>query len=430
MSTNPGSSPATTARPERETQEPHGQMAWWQTLSQRGRRAFVGSFMGYGLDSYDFWVLPLGLAAITATFGLSTGQAGLLATTTLVASAVGGVAAGVLADRIGRVRTLMITVVVYALFTALCGLAPSYESLLVFRALQGLGFGGEWAAGAILVAEYAKPEQRGRAVAVVQSSWAVGWGAAVLVYTAAFTMFSDDVAWRVLFFTGALPALMVIYIRRSVRDAPAFDEQRHKVSDGSLVDIFRPDLLKTTLFASLLATGTQGGYYTLATWVPTYLSEERGLDVIGSGRYLAFLITGAFVGYLTGGVFTDWLGRKNTFRLFAVLSAVLMILYTKLPAGADDLVMVLGFPLGFCSSAIFSGFGSYLAELYPISARGAGQGFCYNVGRAIGAAFPAVIGFLAATQGLGGAMAFGTLAYALVVVALFGLPETRGRDLA
>ncbi len=431
VSTNPGPNPSAPAESRTpEAAEPQGPMAWWQTLSQRGRRAFVGSFMGYGLDSYDYWVLPLGLAAITATFGLTTGEAGLLATTTLVASALGGVLSGVLADRIGRVRTLMLTIVVYAVFTALCGLAPSYEVLLVFRALQGLGFGGEWAAGAILVGEYARPEHRGRAVAVVQSSWAVGWGLAVLVYTAAFSFLDDETAWRVLFLSGALPGLAVLYIRRSVRDAPLFEEKRDQVSDSSLIDIFKPDLLKTTIFASLLATGVQGGYYTLATWVPTYLSEDRGLDVIGSGGYLTFLITGAFVGYLTGGVFADWLGRKHTFRLFAVLSAVLMILYTQLPADAGTLVMVLGFPLGFCSSAIFSGFGSYLTELFPIRARGAGQGFCYNVGRAIGAAFPALIGFLAETRGVGAAMAFGTLAYALAVVALFGLPETKDRELA
>lgn len=429
MSTNPASGQTPSAPSDQRPATQSGPMAWWHTLDRGGKRAFAGAFMGYGLDSYDYWVLPLGLAAITATFGLSSGEAGLLATTTLVASAAGGVLSGVLADRIGRVKTLMITVIVYAIFTAACGLASSYEMLLVFRALQGLGFGGEWAAGAILIGEYARPEHRGRAVAVVQSAWSVGWGLAVIAYTAAFSFLSDETAWRVLFLTGALPALMVVYIRRSVKDAPLFEEKRDEVSDTSLIDIFRSDLLKTTLFASLLATGVQGGYYTLATWVPTYLSEDRGLDVIGSGGYLTFLITGAFAGYLTGGVFTDWLGRKNTFRLFAVLSAVLMILYTRLPADAGTLVMVLGFPLGFCSSAIFAGFGSYLTELFPIRARGAGQGFCYNVGRAIGAAFPALIGFLAETRGVGAAMAFGTLAYALAVVALFGLPETKNREL-
>src|SRR5438128_2558519 len=124
--------------------------AWYRTLSAPGRRAFVGAFGGYGLDSYDFQVLPLGLAAITAYFKVSQGEAGLLATVTLVVSAIGGALAGVLADRIGRVRTLVLTVTTYAVFTVLCGFAPNFPALLGLRAFQGLGFGGEWAAGAIL----------------------------------------------------------------------------------------------------------------------------------------------------------------------------------------------------------------------------------------------------------------------------------------
>jgi MFS family permease len=405
-------------------------MAWFTTLNPAGRRAFVGAFAGYGLDSYDFWVLPLSLVAIASTFHLSTPQTGLLSTATLVASAFGGVVAGVLADRIGRVRTLMVTVVAYALFTALCGIATSYEMLLVFRVLQGLGFGGEWAAGAILVAEYSAARHRGRAVAAVQSSWAVGWGLAVVVYTIVFSVLDDATAWRVLFLTGALPALLVFYVRRGTDDAPAYVEQRDTAGRGSLAAIFRRPLTRTTFFASLLATGCQGGYYTLATWVPTYLKKDRGLSVVNTGGYLAFLIAGAFLGYLTGGYFTDRLGRKNTFRLFAVLSAVFIVAYTQLPASANGYVMFLGFPLGFTSSAIFSGMGAYLSELYPSALRGAGQGFTYNVGRAIGALFPTVIGFLAVTYGVGGAITVGALAYALVVVALFGLPETRSAELA
>src|ERR1044072_6273405 len=152
----------------------HG-LAWYRTLPKPGKRAFAGAFLGWGLDSYDYWVLPLSVTAIAATFGLSNGQSGLLATTTLVCSAVGGVIAGALADRIGRVRTLIVTVLVYAFCTALCGLPPNYETLLVVRGLQGIGFGGEWATGAVLVAEYSSTLRRGRAVAVIQSSWAVGW---------------------------------------------------------------------------------------------------------------------------------------------------------------------------------------------------------------------------------------------------------------
>ncbi len=171
--------------------------AWFRTLGHQGKRAFVGAFGGYGLDSFDYQTLPLGLAAITAYFGISNGQAGLLGTTTLVVSAVGGVGAGMLADRIGRVRALQLTIAMYTIFTVLCGFAPNFETLLVLRGLQGLGFGGEWAVGAALVAEYAQARYRGRTVAFVQSAWAVGWGLSVVVYTVVFTFASPDMAWRI-----------------------------------------------------------------------------------------------------------------------------------------------------------------------------------------------------------------------------------------
>lgn len=404
---------------------------WFRTLGPKGKKAFVGAFGGYGLDSYDFQVLPLGLAAIAAYFSITTGQAGLLTTVTLVVSALGGVLAGILVDRIGRVRTLQVTVATYTIFTVLCGFAPNFETLLIFRAFQGLGFGGEWAAGAILVAEYAKPEYRGRAVAFVQSAWAVGWGLSVIIYTIVFQLFDPDIAWRVLFWTGVIPAFLIIWVRRNLKDPEEITEKREKKADkGSFLAIFRGPMLKTTLFASLLATGVQGGYYTLASWLPTYLKNSRGLDVVGTGGYLAILISGAFLGYVSGGILTDKLGRKRTMQLFATLSAVFMVLYTQVPDGANTLIMILGFPLGFCTSAIFSGFGSFLSELYPTAHRGTGQGFTYNFGRAVGAVFPAIVGFLAASSlGIGGAMIFGAIGYGIAVLALFGLPETLGRQL-
>ncbi|MFE0106501.1 MFS transporter [Streptomyces sp. NPDC059009] len=407
-----------------------GAFGWLRALGPRGRRAFAGAFGGYALDSYDYFTLPLSMVALSAYFGLNSGQTGLFTTVTLVVSAVGGAVAGVVADRIGRVKALMITVITYAVFTVACGFAPTYEWLLVFRALQGLGFGGEWAVGAILVAEYATAKNRGRTLGAIQSSWAVGWALAAVVYTLVFEFLDDDLAWRVMFWTGALPALLVIYVRRRVTDAPeAAEKRKHSSTKGSFTAIFRPDLLRVTLFAVLLSTGVQGGYYTLATWVPTYLKDERGLTVVGTGGYLTFLISGAFLGYLTGGYLTDKLGRKRNIALFAFLSALSILAYTNIPEGSNGLLLVLGFPLGFCMSAIFSGFGSFLSELYPTEVRGTGQGFTYNTGRAVGAAFPTLVGFLADSWGVGGALVFGAIGYGLAVIALFGLPETRGREL-
>ncbi|MGW3378157.1 MFS transporter [Streptomyces hydrogenans] len=417
--------------PERsEGSDAAGAFGWLRALGPRGRRAFGGAFGGYALDSYDFFTLPLSMVAIAASFGLDKGQTGLLTTVTLVVSAVGGALAGVLADRVGRVEALMITVITYALFTVLCGFAPNYETLLVFRALQGLGFGGEWAVGAILVAEYASARHRGRTLGAVQSAWAAGWALAVIVYTLVFQFFDADLAWRILFWTGALPALLVFWVRRHVEDAPQAAAVRVASPErGSPGAVFRPGLLRTTLFAILLSTGVQGGYYTLATWVPTFLKTERGLTVVGTGGYLTLLISGAFLGYLTGGHLTDRIGRKRNIALFAVLSAAAVLAYTQIPAGANTLLLVLGFPLGFCMSAIFSGFGSFLAELYPTPVRGTGQGLTYNTGRAIGAVFPALVGFLSESWGVGGALVFGAVGYGIAVVALLGLPETRGKEL-
>ncbi|MFR9792334.1 MFS transporter [Streptomyces sp. MB22_4] len=433
MSTTP---PPATAPPV-EQAAPEGVFDWLRDLGPHGRRAFAGAFGGYALDSYDYFTLPLSMVALSAYFGLDSGQTGLFTTVTLVVSAVGGALAGVFADRVGRVRALVVTVLTYAVFTVACGFAPNYETLLLFRAFQGLGFGGEWAVGAILVAEYASARHRGRTLGAVQSSWAVGWALAAVVYTLVFSFAGDDLAWRVMFWTGALPALLVLWLRRRVHDAPvALAAREQDPRRGSFAAIFRPGragapgLLRTTLLASLLSTGVQGGYYTLATWVPTYLKSDRGLSVVNTGGYLALLVSGAFLGYLTGGHLTDRLGRRATIWLFALLSAVCVLAYAHIPQGADTLLLVLGFPLGFCMSAIFSGFGSYLSELYPTAVRGTGQGFTYNTGRAVGAVFPTLVGFLADSWGVGGALAFGAVGYGIAALALLGLPETRGKELA
>jgi MFS family permease len=417
-----------TSPPTTVGDEVTGSFAWFRSMSPQGRRAFKGAFGGYALDSYDFLVLPMAMVAIAAYFSLSTAQTGLLTTVTLLASAIGGVLAGVLIDRVGRVKTLMITVGTYALFTVLCGFATSYPMLLGFRTLQGIGFGGEWAAGAILVAEYAKPRYRGRVLAWVQSSWAVGWALAVIVGTTLMNNVDPDLAWRVLFWTGALPALLLVYVRRNVEDAPEVTERlANKEARVPLSSIFMGGLARKTLFATLLSTGVMGGYYTFATWLPAYLKTERGLTVVGTGGYLFVLIAGAFCGYITAGHLVDRLGRKVAFALFAFLSAGLLMAYVNIPPGSNTLLLYLGFPLGFSASAIFSGFGSYLAELYPSVVRGTGQSFTYNVGRALGAIFPTAVGFSSA--GVGGALIYGAIGYGLALVALLGLPETRGSEL-
>ncbi len=412
------------------TQEKLFSLDWYRTLTSTSVHAFWASFLGYALDAFDYQIFTFILTAIAASFALSTAQSGLIATATLVVSAFGGLLAGMLADTIGRVKTLMLTIGVYSLFTFLSGLSPNYEFLLIFRSLQGLGFGGEWAAGAILIAEVADPAQRGRVLGMVQSSWAIGWAVALIAYTIVFSIFPPELGWRISFCLGILPGLATLYIRRTVREPEVFVQTReHGATRNSLIQIFQPDLLGKTLPATLLAVGAQGGYYAIFTWLPTFLKTARHLSIVGSVPYLSVVILGSFVGYVASGYINDWIGRKLTFILYAICSGLLIYFYTQIPAGANALLLILGAPLGFFASGIFSGFGSYLAELFPSRARGAGQGFCYNFGRGIGAFFPAIIGLLSLKIGLAGAIGFGALGYVLCIISLFFLPETKGEVL-
>jgi MFS family permease len=404
------------------------EQGWFSALGVKGRRAFRAAYTGYMLDAFDLIVLTLSLTAIGATFSVGTGATGALSTVTLSASAVGGILGGILADRIGRARTLMLSVAVYSLFTFLSGLASSYEMLMVFRVFQGIGFGAEWGVGAVLVAELVRPEARGKALGIIQSAWAAGWALAVVAYLIAFELFPEQTAWRVLMCAGILPALLILYIRSRVEDPEVFREAP-KSKEVPLKQILSGDLLRTTIAASVLATGIQGGYYAMFTWIPTYLKTERELTIVGTSGYLFVVIAGAFLGYLSAGWVHDRLGRRRTFALFSACAGAALVLYFAVPTGSNTTLLLVGFPLGFFASGCFSGFGSYLSELYPTRARATGGGFCYNVGRGFGALFPGIIGFLAAAIGLGGAIAFGVFGYVLAMLALLALPETQAREI-
>lgn len=403
--------------------------SWYGELSPPERRTFWACFCGWALDAMDVQIYSFVIPALIAAWKISKADAGALATAALVLSAVGGWVAGLLADRIGRVRTLQITIVWFATFTGLSGLAQNFEQLFAARALMGLGFGGEWAAGAVLMGEVIRARHRGKAVGTVQSGWAVGWGAAVLLQAVLFSSFPDDLAWRVLFFCGIAPAFLVFFIRRYVPEPAIYEATRVTGVQPGFLAIFRPGMLRTTLLCSLLAMGAQGGYYAITTWLPSYLKTEKQLSVMNSTGYLAVIIVGSFIGYVAGAYVSDRIGRRNTFFLFSVCSALTVLLYTFAPID-NSMMLVLGFPLGFFASGIFSGMGAFFTELFPTALRGSGQGFSYNFGRGIGALFPWLVGVLSASVPLGNAIGlFAAGAYGLMFVAALLLPETRGREL-
>lgn len=352
-------------------------LAFYRDMNAPERRTFWACATGWALDGMDFMIYPLVIGTIIVMWNVDPGTAGLAGTVTLLASAIGGWLGGYLADRIGRVRTLQLTILWFSFFSLVCAFVQNFDQLLVARALLGIGFGGEWAAGAVLMGEAIRPQYRGRAVGSVQSGWAIGWGIAVLSQAILFSYLPPEIAWRWMFAIGALPALLVLYLRRYVEEPAIAAETRAKQNATGdrpkLSEIFAGPMLKTTILASLAATGCQGGYYAITFWVPRFLTTERKLSIVSSTGYLSALIIGSFVGYLVGAWLADRIGRRNLFLTFSLGAIAVILIYTQMTL-TNEVLWVLGFPLGFFASGYFSGMGAFLTELYPTRLRGSGQG--------------------------------------------------------
>jgi MFS family permease len=404
-------------------------LSWYHELSTGERRTFWGCAAGWALDAMDVQLFSFVLPAIMLTLGITSGQAGLLGTSALISSAVGGWIAGVLADRYGRVRVLQWSILWYSVFTALSACAQSFDQLLVIRSLQGLGFGGEWAAGAVLMGEIIRAEHRGKAVGCVQSAYAVGWFAAALVSTIVLATLPAETAWRVVFLVGLLPALLVIYIRRHVKEPPLFARTLRAEADGARPGpfaIFAPGIVRTTVLACMLAAGVQGSSYAIIFWLPTFLRTVRHLTATGAGSYVMVVTLGAFCGYICSAYLTDAVGRRRNFLIYAIGCWVIDFAYMLLPVN-NLAILLLGFPFGFFSQGIYASLGPYFTELFPTRIRATGQSFSYNFGRSIGAFFVTIVAILAQSMPLGEAIGVMSLGgYALAILATLFLPETQG----
>jgi predicted MFS family arabinose efflux permease len=248
-----------------------------------------------------------------------------------------------------------------------------------------------------------------------------------------FKIFPPETAWRGMFWIGILPAFLVFYIRRYVPEPDVYAKTKKQMEakgeTSHFLEIFSPAMLRTTLLTSLLATGAQGGYYAITTFLPTFLKTVRKLSVMNTGGYLCVTIAGAWVGYMVGAYLADYLGRRRSLIFYAACSAITVTCYTFLPI-SNGVMLVLGFPLGFFVSGTFSPIGSFFTELFPSRLRGSGQGFAYNFGRGVGALFPTLVGYLAVRITLGKAIAvFGVAAYLVLIIAVLLLPETKGKEL-
>ncbi len=398
-------------------------LTFWHEATPEARRALVAASLGWALDAFDIMLFALVLPELREDFGMSTTTAGILASLTLVASAFGGVIFGVIADRYGRTRALILSVLMYSVFTAACGVATTVWHLAIFRVLLGLGMGGEWASGAALVAETWPDRHRGKAMGVMQSAWAIGFALAALTNW----LLVDAYGWRVVFFVGILPAFFTLWVRRAVKEPEAWHQARRE-PHVPLSMIARGPLGRVTLALTLMNACTLFAYWGFNSWVPSYLAAPAeqggvGLGVDGRTLLLVAMQAGMWFGYVTFGFVADRIGRKRTYIGYLLMAAVLVFAYTMIRV--PMILLVLGPITAFFATGHFSGFGAVSAELYPTAIRARAQGLTYNIGRIVSAAAPWMVGGLAATEGYGAALSIAAAAFIAAAVFWIWIPETK-----
>jgi MFS family permease len=406
------------------------------------RRTLIAAALGWMLDAFDTMLYALVLAHVMVDLSMSKATSGFLATLTLLASGVGGILFGFIADRIGRKRALMLSILTYSICSFASGLSTSILMLAVFRFVLGLGMGGEWNTGATLVAETWPSELRAKAISIVQSSWAIGYALAALV--AGVVLHYTN--WRMVFFVGIVPALVTLWIQSRVPESEMWQEQHRlaqespRVADAqqryehhSFARIFQPPYVRST-FALLLANFFgMFAWWGLFTWLPPYLSlpvEQggRGFGVMGSTMLLVVLnLFGMFPGYASYGWVADRLGRRRSYVLYTLIAAILVPLYAI--ARAPGLILVLGTATAFFGTGFFSGSGIIGSEIFPTGVRARALGFTYNGARTMSSIAPYIIGRVGETRGLGWAFYLCGASFLFSMMAATQLPETRGKKL-
>lgn len=410
---------------------------WYKEITRPQWNALIAGFLGWALDAFDFLLYNFTIVTLIKEWGLTTAETGLVASFTVVASALGGMVFGRVADLIGRMKALTLTVLVYSVATGFCGMAQNIWQLMAFRLIVGLGMGGEWSAGAALISETWPKEHRGKAMSLMQSGYAVGGLVASLIAGPIIHAYG----WRVLFFVGIIPALLVYWIRRNVEEPEIYCKAKEaqcnteSAAGTSWFDLFRGNLVKITFVGTLFCIIGLGASYPMASWLPTYLGTAAekggaGFSVVQSSLYTMPYYIGSIAGYLFFGVLSDRIGRKCSFALYfggAVIVIPAFILTG--PGNLPIFLLLMGF-VGFCAVGYYGGFGTVLAEMYPTQLRGSGQGFCYNVGRGVSSFAITGSGALAMSLGLGNALMYSSTAlFVLAIFATLLLKETKGKAL-
>ncbi|RHH26330.1 MFS transporter [Desulfovibrio sp. AM18-2] len=406
-------------------------------MEKRHLYALIGGLGAWTMDAMDMLLYVMSLTTIMKEFQISMAIAGMLASVTLLSSAFGGVLFGIVADKIGRKKSLLIAIAIYTTCTGLSALARSVPELVLYRTILGLGMGGAWAAGALLVNETWPSEHRGKASGFMQAGWALGYMLAAVLSG----IILSDHGWRMLFLVGIIPSsIILIFIFFACEEPQVWLNYREKqrltpvakTEKANFFNIFKGPLRRLTLIGVLFTSFLQLAYWGLFTWLPGFLSTPvanggAGMDIVKTSGWIFAMQLGALAGYSAFGFLADKWGRRTAFIFFLAIAAVLVPIYGSLRNPAW--LFILGPCIGFFGSGYFSGFGVLLSELFPTRLRGAGLGFVYNTGRGVSALAPIIIGSLATHFGIGTSLFITSLFYLCGIGIIFLLPETKGQEL-
>jgi len=403
---------------------------WYRGATRNQWRTFSAAYLGWMLDIMDLMIFSMVIGHIVEDFGSDRGTAGLIASLTLVASAFGGLVFGFIADRIGRKKAMVASILCYAIGTCLCGFSSGIGTLMAARIVVGLGVGGEWGAGTALITETWPARHRGKVVAWVQSAFATGYALAAVITL----LVVPTLGWRWAFFVGVLPAFAAFWIRRATNESEVWLHAKRRLGAGeSLKQLFVGNP-KAVIVCLAFTAAAMCGYWGLFTWIPNYLSSPvsdggRGMGLLSSTTWIVVMQVGAAAGFVSFGYVADRLGRRWAFAVYFVAAALCVPLFLLI--SNDVLMLVFGAVMSLFGTGFYSGFGPTLAELFPTEIRAFAQGFIYNTGRATSALAPAVVGVLASQFGVGMALTGTAACYLLAaIIVLLFLPETNGRELA